>query len=304
MRTYAAYFRVYEPVAAFHEPDRSRWASYADSAARPRRLDALAAEHTAVLNSLITSPPGLVPERESEHAYVRRADGVTYVCPWQTRLRHLLGAGREPDARPHICTSAWTVPLAWFVPFAGQERWVGSRPDRSLLYVTTMALARQRAARCAAALRVVSGSRSADGSRGPLRTHDPDETNSTNSTNNPNSARDTNDPGVPVYTCGPAAAALGCWTMVSSAGWPGRFAEDVTVMRRWLERFHPGSLVELDYGGLVHLFSDAALQADESAAEIGAAVDGAARGHHEVATGMYQRAYVRWQAFSEFEQVN
>jgi len=29
---YAAYLRIYEPVAAFHEPDRSRWVAYADSA--------------------------------------------------------------------------------------------------------------------------------------------------------------------------------------------------------------------------------------------------------------------------------
>ena len=42
--TYAAYLRIYQPVAAFHEPDRSRWASYAASSARPRRRDSLAAE--------------------------------------------------------------------------------------------------------------------------------------------------------------------------------------------------------------------------------------------------------------------
>ncbi len=33
--TYAAYLRIYEPVSAFDEPDRSRWAAYAASAARP-----------------------------------------------------------------------------------------------------------------------------------------------------------------------------------------------------------------------------------------------------------------------------
>ena len=35
-----------------------------------------------------------MPERESEHAYVRRVDGTTYVCPWQTRLRCLLAYGQ------------------------------------------------------------------------------------------------------------------------------------------------------------------------------------------------------------------
>jgi len=28
---------------------------------------------------------------DSEHAYVRHADGITYECPWQTRPRCLLG---------------------------------------------------------------------------------------------------------------------------------------------------------------------------------------------------------------------
>ena len=52
--TYAAYLRIYEPVSAFREPDRSRRA--------------------------VAAPPVAVPGRESEHAYIRHADGITYVC--------------------------------------------------------------------------------------------------------------------------------------------------------------------------------------------------------------------------------
>jgi hypothetical protein len=55
--TYAAYLRIYEPVSAFHEPDRSRWAAYAASAARPRRRDSLMAEHAEALRRAITVPP-------------------------------------------------------------------------------------------------------------------------------------------------------------------------------------------------------------------------------------------------------
>src|SRR6516164_5053302 len=94
---YAAYLRVYEPVSAFREPDRSRWTAYADSPARPRRRDSLIAEHAEALFRAITTPPVAVPERESGHAYVRRADGITYVCPWQTRLRCLLSCRRMPS---------------------------------------------------------------------------------------------------------------------------------------------------------------------------------------------------------------
>src|SRR5690349_1696780 len=73
---YAAYLRIYEPVSAFHEPDRSRWATYAASATRPRRRDSLAVEHAEALRRAITTPQVAVPERESEHAYVRCADGI------------------------------------------------------------------------------------------------------------------------------------------------------------------------------------------------------------------------------------
>ncbi|HJY71214.1 MAG TPA: hypothetical protein VJ347_05490, partial [Streptosporangiaceae bacterium] len=92
--TYAAYLRIYEPVAAFHEPERSRWAVYAASTARPRRRDSLAIEHAEALQRAITAPLIVVHDQESEHAYIRRADGVTYICPWQTRLRCLLSYGR------------------------------------------------------------------------------------------------------------------------------------------------------------------------------------------------------------------
>ena len=94
MTAYAAYLRIYEPVSAFHEPDRSRWVAYADSATRPRRRDSLAVEHAEALRRAITTPWVAMPERESEHAYIRRVDGITYVCPWQTRLRCLLAYGQ------------------------------------------------------------------------------------------------------------------------------------------------------------------------------------------------------------------
>ena len=159
-----------------------------------------------------------MPEQESEHAYIRRADGVTYVCPWQTRLRCLLAYGRMlsapalllpgtvpagdddqamaaagpargdgaagPAARLHILASAWTMPLAWFVPFAAAERWLALGPDggpdlraaatasatRALVYTTPMSRARRRVARGLAALRgLPSGYDDADLGSAPAR---------------------------------------------------------------------------------------------------------------------------------------
>ena len=295
--TYAAYLRIYEPVAAFHEPDRSRWVAYAASSARPGQRDSLAVEQAEALHRAIAAPRIVLPDQESEHAYVRRADGVTYVCPWQTRLRCLLAYGRMlstagsalpgvipdrddhetmtaltrlaevglpgPATRLHIQASVWTVPLAWFVPFAAAERWLALGPDakrpsapqtasatRTLLYTTPMSRARKRVARGLAALRGLP-------------------------------------PGFADVTWDPARAEA-----------------ELAEVGRWLEEFHPYSLVELDYGGLVQLLSDEALSRDQSAAEIAAAIEGVAKGERELAVTMYKRAHSRWRAFAEYEMAN
>ena len=89
------------------------------------------------------------------------------------------------------------------------------------------------------------------------------------------------------------------------AAWePLRAEAELAQVGRWLEKFHPYSLVELDYGGLVHLLSDDALCGDQSVAEISAAIDGVAKGECELAVAMYKRAHSRWRAFPEFELAN
>ena len=87
-------------------PDGRYWAEYAASAQRPRRAAALEAEQAEALGRLIATPPIAAPQRESGHAYVRWADGVTYICPWQTRLRSWLELARlRSTARPLLATA-------------------------------------------------------------------------------------------------------------------------------------------------------------------------------------------------------
>ena len=101
VRPYAAYLRVYEPLSAFGPAEARRWADYAASPQRPRRAAALDAEQAESLSRLIATPPIAAPEQESPHAYVRWADGVTYICPWQSRLRSWLALARlRATARP------------------------------------------------------------------------------------------------------------------------------------------------------------------------------------------------------------
>jgi hypothetical protein len=298
----AAYLRVYEPLSAFPGADRRRWAAYAASADRPRRAGALEAEHAGALRRLLADPPVAAPEWESGDAYVRWAEGVTYLCPWQTQLRAWLGLarlkatspglwssafpagaadsavsgfaryrGQVPSLRVYIQGSTWSVPVAWFVPFASDERWLvlGAASDpgeggratasatRALVYATTMSRARQRVAWALAAVRGVGGMPTA----GPVGQPRPDQ------------------------------AAL-------------RGLQELEQIGCWLAEFHPQGLVELDYGGLVHLLDDQALRADQSAAEASAAMGALARGELEMATAMYRRLTRRWGVLAALEQAS
>lgn len=274
MLPYAAYLRVYEPVRAFPEPERSQWERYADSADRPRRVNALDEEHGQALRRLARARPILVPAAESGDAYVRRTGGELYVSPWQTRLRSwtsierlvetappgLLASGATEDAlgdferwrkrkatiRTYIRSSTWHVPISWFLPFIPEERWLVLGPQR------------------------------AEGGRGqavaaPARTM-------LYVTSMPY-ARQRVGRAVRVAHTGSARASI--------------FGQ-VVVLDRWLSEFHPGSLVELDYGGLVHLIDDQTLCADESVGEVRVAVAAIERGEEELTIAMYSRLRARW----------
>jgi hypothetical protein len=93
----------------------------------------------------------------------------------------------------------------------------------------------------------------------------------------------------------------------AAAPWGGDPASLLAELREvgaWLEEFHPHSLVELDYGGLVHLLDDGALCSDQSVAEVSASISAVAAGEAEFATAMYQRFVRRWRALEALEQAS
>ncbi|MGH3729272.1 MAG: hypothetical protein ACRDTU_11040, partial [Micromonosporaceae bacterium] len=73
---------------------------------------------------------------------------------------------------------------------------------------------------------------------------------------------------------------------------------------RWLEEFHPRSVVELDYAGLAWLFSDDDLREDDSP---GLAADGLAalaREDAEAASRAYESLVERWRSVQLLERCN
>lgn len=283
--TATAYLRVYEPLAAFDGEERRYWERYVRSGRAPSPAEGVAAERLAALRSLVAVPVRELPTVEA-HAFVAEVDGVHLVCPWSTRLRSLealeafraelpdevaeafvpralLDAAdeeleqlreKQPDARRHVLSSPWQVPLRWFVLVDAQEKQVdlGSRSGsggapagvsgRRLVYRTAMSRARRRTAKALDVLR-----RSLD---------------------------------------------------------DGPVVQGVEQMGRWLEEFHPRSLVELDYGGLAHLLDDAELTQDESARDIAAALAALADGDASQAAAAYGRVTARSKALQAVESAN
>ncbi|PRY00922.1 hypothetical protein [Allonocardiopsis opalescens] len=308
---YTAYFRVYQPLIAYTGADRAHWQQYAASADRPRRVNALAVEHRAALRRLMGRPPVVAPERESGDAYVRRANGQTYVCPWRTRSRSWAAFGRfraqteerlvdvfvprvvvdqltadqerarlrGEDAVPQILESNWTIPLSWFVPFDSAQRWlVLAKPGPPAAAGADDAVPQGGEA--------AEGRRAAVGQPVPAATHAPRSL-------------------LYVAPMGQARRRLArAVAVIRRHVGDGDLLTEVRDAGRWLEGFHRDSLVELDYGGLVHLLDDETLRTDQSVAEVAAALTGLETRQDEVSMAMYQRLRGRWDAVQARERAN
>jgi hypothetical protein len=73
---------------------------------------------------------------------------------------------------------------------------------------------------------------------------------------------------------------------------------------RWLRHFDPGSLVELDYGGLVALMDDQTLAADTSAEDVAEALEALRAGDGERAMASYRRLRDFWAGRAAHQRAN
>lgn len=77
----------------------------------------------------------------------------------------------------------------------------------------------------------------------------------------------------------------------------GAIAEENQELGRWLEEFHPHSIVELDYGGLAAYIQEP----DTSIEDVASSLAGLARGDGVEAGIGYQRLMNRWRAVAIYE---
>jgi hypothetical protein len=275
---FAAYLRVYEPLTAFDRDRQVFWRRYVREGRAVAPVEGPGRQRTAVLEALGAGWTRL-PDLPDE-AYVLEADDTLLVCPWNLRVRVAEAALNARDGVPSVLADAFVPPV-----LAGQAREIVEdwRSGARVLEHGVPRLHEQIATWGV-----------------PLRWFvfvDLDERE---------------------LSTLPHRRVLRYRTEISKAR--RRAHRAVSVLRksvgdvpiteaveegaRWLEEFHPRSVVELDYGGLVDLLPDGALSEDDSPGLVAAGLAGLARGDADAATEAYEELVARWRAVQLLERCN
>jgi hypothetical protein len=271
LAAHTASLRVYEPLAAYGGAERARWEAYLAGPPVPDPTAATALQREAALRAAVTR--SCLPELP-EHAYVAEVDGVTLLCPWRTRVRSLEALEEFLAQVPDPLVEAW-------VPRALAES-VGEQLD-----ALRLAHPQQRCGVLTSSWHV------------PLRWFvlvEPAE----------RQVR-TEAPRRLVYRTPMSRArrrAARALEVLRRTVEDGVVTAGVEDLGRWLEEFHPRSMVELDYGGLVDLLEDGELSQDESARDVALALAALGEGDPERAAAAYSRVMARMKALQGIESAN
>lgn len=288
---YVAHLRVYEPLGAFSDGERAHWTDYVESGDAPSRPVLMAMEHQAALEAAFAMPPRLDIGAGTEHAYVRHLDGLTYLCPWRLQLRAWDAAEEFRSMLPDELAEAFLPRTTVLAAELERDSWIVTHPDVTVgirsstwsipLPWFTLFEAEER--------RLVLGERRTTGTAGP------------------GALAQTGLDRALVYLTAMSRArrrAARALHVVRRVFDEGPAIEALDELGRWLEEFHPHSLVELDYGGLVHLLDDETLSADDSVGEISAALDLLGNGDTAGAGARYEALVARWREIAALEHAN
>ncbi len=275
---FAAYLRVYEPLTAFDRERQLYWRRYVKDGRAVAPLDGPGRQRTQVLEALGAGWSRL-PELPDE-AYVLETDETLLICPWNLRFRVAEAALSARDGVPSVLADAFVPPALAGLARSVVEDW---RNGANVL------------------------------ERGVPRVHEMVSTW-----------------GIPLrwfvfvdleekqLSIRPGHRVLRYRTEISKARRRAHRAhsvlrkalgdapitEAVEEITRWLEEFHPRSLVELDYGGLVSLLPDDALQDDDSPGLVAAGLAGLSHSDADTASAIYEQLVARWRAVQLLERCN
>jgi hypothetical protein len=275
---FASYLRVYEPLSAFDKASQQYWRRYIHDGRAVTLAEGPGRQRTAVMEALGASWTRL-PDLPDE-AYILRTDDVTLICPWNLRIRVAEAALEARDGVPAVLADAFVPPALAGLARAVVSDWnSGTRvlefgAPRQHEQVSTWSV--------------------------PLRWFvlvDAEERE---------------------LVLDPERRVLRYRTEISKARRRAHRAlsvlrravgdipisEAVEESARWLEEFHPRSVVELDCGGLASVLPDDALEEDDSPTLVGQGLAALAKGDAPAATGAYEQLVERWRAIQLLERCN
>lgn len=275
---FASYLRVYEPLTAFDRDRQLFWRRYVKEGRAVAPLEGPVRQRSAVIEALgagwtrLPDPP--------DEAYVLEADDTLLVCPWNLRVRVAEAALNARDGVPSVLADAFVPPV-----LAGQAKAVVD-DWRSSARVLEQGVPRVHEQIATWGV--------------PLRWFvfvDMDERELTTRAGGRALRYRTE------ISKARRRASRGLSVLRKSVG-DAPITEAVEEGARWLEEFHPRSVVELDYGGLVDLLPDEVLADDDSPRLVASGLAGLSRGDADAATEAYEKLVARWRAVQLLERCN
>ena len=265
-----AYLRVFQPLEAFPPQERAHWERYIVGGGRTPPVRPIYRERATVPEGGL----GLLSSAEGDHADLRVVEGSYFVCPWRTRLRELASL---------LSLRETTVPemVDAFVPESEARR--AARELARLRRRSHAAVPFMLQSPWHVPIRwfvLVDGEERhlQEGSEGFELTY--------RSTTAKGRRR--------------ADAALGALRRSELAP----LSELVADLGRWLAAFDARSMLELDYGGVAHLFTWDELDNDHSAREIQEAIAALSSGDLARSVELYQGVAGRWAEVRSHESLN
>jgi hypothetical protein len=275
---FASYLRVYEPLSAFDRRRQIYWRRYVHEGRAVTPVEGPGRQRTAVLEALGAGWTRL-PDLPDE-AYVLQAEETVLVCPWNLRIRVAEAALSARSGVPPILADAFVPPaLAGLAKEIVSDWNSGARvleygTPRQHEQISTWSVP----LRWFVLVDFEERELSLDKERRLLRYR-----------TEMSKAR--------------RRAHRALSVLRKSVG-DVPISEAVEESTRWLEEFHPRSVVELDYGGLASVLSEKALDEDDSPALVAEGLAALAKGDAEGATGVYERLVERWRAIQLLERCN
>jgi hypothetical protein len=290
---FVAYLRVYEPLSSFESPLREQLAAAVERGA-VEQLVAGTREQNLWLRTQVSAPPRLLPG-ETPDGHPRDTGDVLVLAPENVPSGPAATVGPGPLVCPLDLRGRAAAALVGFIGAADV-------PLRTAALTLPVETAKVRASAvvselASSAVHVLSSTWTV-----PLPWFvlvDPAERNAAGATDG--SRRRVSWAATMADARRRVARAHSISRQSLGDDGPTKILHETG---RWLERFHPHSAVELDYGGLVQMMTDDDLDADTSAEDVHAIVDAMESGDTAEVGERYEALRDFWSEFASRERYN